>query len=177
VTAERWRPVPGYEGAYEVSDLGRVRSLRRTVIRSNGRATVVRQRILRQSQYVADGRGTYRRVVLSKGGQAKNFTVHILVMIAFVGPRPQGMDICHENGDGKDNRLVNLRYDTHKANMADTVRHGTHPHARLTHCPQEHPYDEANTYRHPGGRQCRMCKRAADRTYYHRKKLRVVNSD
>jgi len=54
--------------------------------------------------------------------------VHHLVLGVFVGPRPEGTVACHNNGDGYDNRVENLRWDTRKANAADTVRHGVHRH-------------------------------------------------
>lgn len=58
-------------------------------------------------------------------GRAVNRSVHRLVLEAFVGPAPEGMEGCHNNGDPWDNRLENLRWDTHQANMADAAAHGT----------------------------------------------------
>lgn len=68
--------------------------------------------------------------------------VHRLVLEAFVGPCPAGMECCHEDGDPGNNRLTNLRWDTHAGNMQDAVRHGTmrgksrpgeaHPMVKLT---------------------------------------------
>ena len=55
----------------------------------------------------------------------KNFFVHRLILMTFVGPCPPGMVCCHNNGIGTDNRLCNLRWDTPAANMADRDRHGT----------------------------------------------------
>jgi hypothetical protein len=168
---ESWRAVPGYEGLYEVSDHGRVRSLDRVVITANGKRLPVRGRVLRPSQRPNAGRGTYRNAILSQDGQTRNFKVHVLVMSAFVGPRPPGMVVCHDNGDGTDNRLANLRYDTPAANMADARRHGTNHNLRKTHCPHGHAYDEANTRVTRSGRQCRICLRAADHSYRRRKML------
>lgn len=59
------------------------------------------------------------------GNEPQSFLVHALVMAAFVGPRPPQADICHNNGNPMDNRLSNLRYDTHKNNHADQQLHGT----------------------------------------------------
>lgn len=60
---------------------------------------------------------------------AKGFTRHIhrLVLENFIGPPPEGMEGCHGDGDPSNNRLDNLRWDTHLANFADSVRHGTTP--------------------------------------------------
>lgn len=80
----------------------------------------------------------YLYVALCNAGAQKGFTVHRLVLTAFVGPRPDGMQACHNNGVPSDNRLVNLRWDTSKRNHADQVLHGTqpigtrNPQARLT---------------------------------------------
>lgn len=52
-------------------------------------------------------------------------TVHSLVLLAFVGPRPDGMESCHNDGSKTNNALSNLRYDTNKANQADRIKHGT----------------------------------------------------
>jgi hypothetical protein len=68
-----------------------------------------------------------RRVVnIADGVKIKQQKVHRLVLLAFVGPCPIGMIACHNNGDHSDNRLENLRWDTHKSNSADTLIHGTH---------------------------------------------------
>lgn len=88
--------------------------------------------------------------------------LHRVVLDAFIGPRPKGMEACHANGDPTDNRLVNLRWDTRSANAADSVRHGTHVNTRKTHCPMGHGYTPENTYIKPtGNRCCRECRRAA----------------
>ena len=148
---ERWLPVPGYEGKYEVSDQGRVRALDRVDTRGRRRAGKVLA--IRRAQ---SGHGT---VCLHDGGRWQ-VLVHHLVLLAFVGPRPDGMEGCHWNDDPADNRVENLRWDTRSGNIQDSVRNGTHHMARRTHCPQGHPYDSENTYVHPSGsRMCRECRR------------------
>lgn len=97
--------------------------------------------------------------------------VHRLVLEAFVGPKPEGAVTRHLNGDPTDNRLANLAYGTPAENGADMRRHGTSFHARKTHCPQGHPYDDENTYHMPGGgRDCKECVRARGRRYVARKR-------
>src|SRR5205823_107785 len=60
-------------------------------------------------------------------GKITAVPVHCLVLQAFVGAPPEGAVACHNNGNGYDNRVVNLRWDTRKANALDAVRHGMHP--------------------------------------------------
>ena len=65
------------------------------------------------------------RVCLSEAGRIYHRRICRLVLEAFVGPCPEGMEACHNNGDPADNRLENLRWDTRSANALDAVRHGT----------------------------------------------------
>lgn len=58
-------------------------------------------------------------------GERKYQYVHILVLTAFYGPCPEGMEGCHHDGDPLNNRLGNLRWDTHVGNVSDSIRHGT----------------------------------------------------
>ena len=59
-------------------------------------------------------------------GKQRLFQVHRLVLSLFVGPCPEGMECCHNDGDRTNNRVENLRWDTHRNNIADKRRHGTH---------------------------------------------------
>lgn len=116
--AEEWRAVPGLEGRYEVSNLGRVRSLRRLWRNQYGGlndAVRAEPLILRPQQ-----RSKYLAVAL--GGRSRG--VHGLVLEAFVGPRPAGAHGAHENGDRRDNRLANLAWKTPVENAADKIAHG-----------------------------------------------------
>lgn len=58
--------------------------------------------------------------------QQDRYSVHYLVLVSFVGPRPEGMQACHEDGSNTNNHLSNLRWDTPKGNHADAVKKGTH---------------------------------------------------
>ena len=115
---ELWRDIPGYAGMYQASSMGSIRSLARRA--SNGRS--VPAKMLSQSPIG----GNYLAVCLTKGGFSRSRTVHRLVLLAFVGLCPEGMEACHENGERTDNRLTNLRWDTRASNMADKVEHDTH---------------------------------------------------
>lgn len=151
-TDEQWRPVAGYEGAYEVSSLGRVRSIERL----NARGRRQQARVLSPRRTTWD----HLAVALYANAVRADFQVHTLVLLAFVGPCPDSMEGCHRNDDPRDNRAVNLRWDTRSANVLDSVRNGTHHMARRTHCPQGHEYAPENTYLYPGNRRaCRACRR------------------
>lgn len=119
---ERWLPVIGYE-FYEVSDLGRVRSTTRVVTRSDGAQRRYTGRLLSPGLRMMDRPPRYQ-VTLNVNGVGRTKFVHHLVLEAFVGPRPEGTECCHGPGGSLDNRLVNLRWDTHASNMEDRERDG-----------------------------------------------------
>lgn len=171
---ERWLPIPGYLG-YDVSDQGRVRSWRKI-----GRPFPAYR--LTDAPRMLHPRPSKRGYLVVSGGRG-TVVVHKLVMLAFVGPRPDGMETRHLNGDRLDNRLSNLAYGTSSENTQDTLRHGRHYAGRRTHkvrhkvrtaCFRGHPYTEANTLYPPsGGRQCRTCNRERAR----RNRQRVRHDD
>lgn len=120
MTSEQWRPIPEWEGFYEVSSTGLVRSVDRTVRKSNSDLSHYNGRNLK---LVLNRRGRVS-VTLSKPGRSpKPFKVHKLVAAAFLPKGEPGQEICHYNGDPADNRVENLRWDTHRANMQDFSRH------------------------------------------------------
>lgn len=153
MSAERWLPVPGYQGYYEVSDHGRVRAVDRVIRRGD-------QIQHRRGRLKAGGpnAGGYPVVPLHRDGTRINAPVHRLVLEAFVGPCPDGMYCCHNDGNKLNNRLDNLRWDTPSSNALDRVKHGTDVGARKTHCLRGHPFDEENTYLYRGSRNCRKCR-------------------
>lgn len=160
-THQQWLPIPGYEGHYEVSTLGRVRSLDR-VIRHAGGTRKSPGRTLKLQTHPTG----YVQVTLCRDGQQENRKVHHLVLETFVGPRPSGMHACHGDGDTFNNSLSNLRWGTVSENNLDKVRHGTHNNSRKTHCLRGHAYVESNIYRPPSNpreRACRACRRAHHR--------------
>lgn len=117
---EIWKDIPGYEGRYQASNLGRVKSLPRVVTRveSSGRIVKqsIRERILRDS---INKRG-YRYVVLRKDGQSVTREVHVLVAASFLGPRPDaGQQVRHLNGNSLDCSAKNLSYGTRSQNQLD----------------------------------------------------------
>jgi hypothetical protein len=121
---ETWKPVVGFEGHYEVSDQGNVRSLDQVVAHWRGGTRLRRGKYLKPG--ATGGSGAYLFVVLMNDGKTRsNRCVHRLVLEAFVGPRPEGMQACHNDGDPHNNALSNLRWDTPTANNADKKAHGT----------------------------------------------------
>lgn len=120
--SEVWKPVVGYEDKYEVSNLGQVRSF----YKGSRYGSRKRDVPLILTPVINTG-GGHLRVKLTKDGKNFNLLVHTLVLQAFVGPCPTGMEGCHNKGDPTDNRLGEIRWDTHKANMQDASRHGTMP--------------------------------------------------
>lgn len=145
---EKWRPIQGWDG-YEVSDQGRVRSFK-----------FCRQRPTEQLPRILNGYNLpagYHMVQLKDRGRSLKTYTHRLVAEAFIGPCPSGYEVAHNNGDPKDNRLENLRYDTPVGNAADKARHGTtnnggsHYRAKLTDAQAQ------GLFQFPG-----TCREAAD---------------
>lgn len=126
LTQEVWSPVLGFEGLYEVSTHGRVRSLHK---RHLGNGLILR---LKTDRY------GYKAVRLSRPEGHSDRLVHSLVAEAFIGKRPAGKQVAHANGDKNDNFVANLRYATPLENAADKFVHGTvlrgvdHGRAKLT---------------------------------------------
>lgn len=113
---EEWRPVVGYEGQYEVSSIGRVRSLDRKAKIRGGAYRVVKGQALKPQKHSAG----YRTVNLGRRNQK---LIHELVAAAFIGPKPEGSEIRHLNGDPTDNAVNNLAYGTRSENMRDVARY------------------------------------------------------
>lgn len=159
-----WRPVVGFEGRYEVSNDGRVRSVDR--VDHLGR----------------HWKGRVRKAQISRGYPAISMTesdtpgarhvvrrIHVLVAEAFIGPRPPGAVTRHLDGDAQNNHVSNICYGTYGENLRDSVRHGTHQMASKTHCIHGHEYTPENTRwsRNARGeglkrRSCLTCERVRD---------------
>jgi hypothetical protein len=150
---ERWLPVVGFEGYYEVSDMGNVRSILR---RKGSPAALLKPWVNKRG---------YRAVGLSAAPRKLTREVHALVASAFLGPRPDGHEVRHLNGENLDCRLANLSYGTRSENTLDRVRHGTHHMSMRAHCKRGHEFTESNTIRRsarPNTRLCRECRRISN---------------
>lgn len=120
---ELWKDIPNWEGWYQVSNLGRVRSVDRISI-AGGVPAKYTGKVLAANPTKAG----YPLVSLVRPGKREYRTVHALVMRTFVGEPPKGQEVCHNNGVRTDCRLDNLRYDTRRNNSLDRRVHGTASH-------------------------------------------------
>lgn len=110
---EIWKDIPGYEGRYQVSDAGRVRSVDRPVrVVCHGVDTVP----VAQGKVLRPGRNNSGHVTVALG-RGNSRLVHQLVLEAFVGPCPNGCEVLHLNHQPADNRLSNLNYGTRSENL------------------------------------------------------------
>ncbi|MER9685871.1 NUMOD4 motif-containing HNH endonuclease [Mesorhizobium sp. M0139] len=131
--SENWRTIPGFEGLYEVSDLGRVRSLDHVVLRNSpyhGGLIPTRRKGRVLKPCVTDG---YEFVNIYRDGEMHRFAVHILVAAEFIGPRPEGLVVRHLDGVKRHNLPGNFCYGTPKENSEDSVKHGTLSHSEGHH--------------------------------------------
>ena len=113
---EVWKDIPGYEGAYQASTLGRIRSVDRVITSKSKKGKAYKKHRKGRVLCPAPTHGGYLGVNL---GHYPHFTVHSLVALTFIGEKPEGLEIRHINGNQKDNRPCNLAYGTHKENEAD----------------------------------------------------------
>lgn len=154
---ENWLSVPGYEGLYEVSDVGNVRSLDRLARTGRGQRKV-RGRAIRQYER-SDGRLS---VTLSQDDQQSTRLVHHLVLEAFVCPRPRNHEACHADDNPQNNRVSNLRWDSHAANIDEMTTRERHANTRKDRCPRAHllelPNLKPSQYAR-GVRSCLSCSR------------------
>lgn len=119
--SEVWKDIDGYGSSYRVSSFGRLASIRRVITDKNGVKKSISGRLMKQ----AVGNHGYKVVSLWLKGKKSVRTTHSLVAEAFIGPRPEGLEVCHDDGDQLNNCATNLRYDTISANRLDCVKHGT----------------------------------------------------
>lgn len=160
---ERWLPIPGFEGYYEVSDQGRVRSVDRIVETLNSPRVHLKGRLLKAS---LNTKG-YRSVQLHRNNIGKHYLVCHLVLTTFVGPRPPGAFRLHNDDDRLNDCLSNLRYGTSSDNARDRIRNGRNHYSRRTHCKNGHEFTPENTYQKSGShRVCRECRRISARKSY-----------
>lgn len=134
-----WKDIPGWEGIYQASVTGLIRSLDRIIVYKNGMEYSKTGRTL--IPYFKDG---YRVVSLSMKDyhkRAKKFKVARLVLFTFRGPAPMNTEACHNDGNRGNDKLSNLRWDTKAANSSDTQKH--HDNLSGTKCSWSKVSDEA----------------------------------
>lgn len=161
-TVERWLPVVDWEDLYHVNDLGQVWSTYRS-----------------RNKKLSLSKNGYLYVGLSRKGVTQCKWIHTLVIQAFIGPPPLGMECLHGPGGKLDNRLSNLSYGTHSQNNLDKQRDGTDNHRNLTHCPRGHLLRLPNLIKKKweveGYRGCLACNRTRAGAVYARGKGRPFN--
>ena len=131
---ELWKDVPIFNGLYQASNLGNIRAKERKIKKYSPYYEKVieqtyKQRLLKPT---LDKSGYYR-VHLGINGKKYNGSVHRMVLMAFVGMPQQNQEACHNNGIPTDNRIENLRWDTHAENNRDRTRHETYPKGKDHH--------------------------------------------
>lgn len=140
---ELWLPILSHQ-RYEISSFGRVYS----------------HKTNRLLTTTTGNRGGHKVVDLDN----RTYYVHTLVLEAFKGPCPTiGMECCHNDGNGHNNNLGNLRWGTRSSNNKDRVRHGTHNNANKVVCPRGHKLELPNlnaSFLKRGQRSCLSCNRA-----------------
>lgn len=155
-----WRPVAGFEGFYEVSNHGGVRSVDRTIW-VNGRNLHRKLKGKLLTQKSRDGEHFY--VDLSRGNEVERKWVHRLVLEAFVSPMGEAELARHRDGNARNNHVENLAWGSFAENNLDTVAHGNHYQATKTECKRGHPLEAPNLVegilKH-GRRSCKACNRA-----------------
>lgn len=163
---ERWLPVVGYEGHYEVSNHGRVRSLPRSARRRDGVLMHYPGKVMNGGRKAPGGHRAVRLTRCIPEEKPVVKLVHRLVLEAFVGPCPDGMEGCHWDDDPDNNHVSNLRWATRSDNEFDKVRNGNHHAARRTHCKAGHEFTAGNTQlTKTGHRRCRKCARRRNGEY------------
>lgn len=126
---ELWKPIPSWEGFYEASSTGRIRSLDRPKANPIGRGRGSKGRVLVQ---VRSAGSPYLKVSLTDGARRIQESVHILVATAFHGPRPAAhMEVRHANDIKDDNRASNLKWGSAADNYEDSYRNGRRSTRRL----------------------------------------------
>lgn len=128
-----WRWVTGYEGYYQVSSLGRVRAVPRVVTRELPNGTIVRQPVAGRLMGIrANDTAGYLELALTRDGKPKWKLLHILVCLAFHGPKPTPEhEVNHKDGNKPNCRAENLEWATKSENIEHAHRRGL----RLAFCP------------------------------------------
>lgn len=166
--SEEWRPVAGFEGYYETSNLGELKRLRVRLTRSDGREAWSKSGLIKGSP-----NGTGHVVVrLYSPERSINTQMHRIVCETFHGPAPEGKPfVLHWDDDPSNNRADNLRWGDLSDNQQDSVRNGTHVNTKKTHCKDNHPLSGENLRVTSSGR--RECVTCGDRLRHNWKNART----
>ena len=160
--AEFWVPIVGYEGYYEVSNYGKVRSLDRTITVDRQSYSYDKRLKSIEKAIGLDGNGR-PKVELDKYGKSHSINIHVLVAQHFVLGRKPGLIVCHKDGNEMNNHASNLYWGTYIENAQDTIKHGNNYHLNKELCPRKHKLQEPNLRTSNAKyRRCLSCKKAQD---------------
>ena len=159
-----WVAIPGFEQLYEISEYGQVRSL---ITNSARRNKTLNQNIqLYPTVTLYHLPNTCINTVLRsvnfkvyRNCKGHKYRIHTLMMLSFVGPKPDNQEVRHLDDNKLNNNISNLVYGTSKQNSIDSVVNKTNYQSNKTHCPEGHPYDDKNTrwVKTAGRRPSRQC--------------------
>lgn len=121
---EMWKDVPGYEGHYQVSNMGRIKSIERISIRNNGKSENAKYHLKERILNIQTQTQGYSQIVLSKNGIRKTFRLHVLVAKLFVENPFKKTYVNHIDGNKKNNKASNLEWVTAKENIAHAYKTG-----------------------------------------------------
>ena len=147
---EEWRDIPGYEGYYQASDHGRIRSLTRRIASSYNATRLHKGRVLKPWSMKSG------HLSVNLGGT--HYLVHRLVALTFFGE--SCLNVLHRDDDPTNNSIQNLRYGTQADNAADAIRNGRCYQLAKKQCPRGHLLEGANLYPGRKNRSCRSCSAA-----------------
>ena len=125
VENEIWKWVVGYEEYYKVSNYGRIKRVKN--INYTVKFGVGWRKIRLNREILKTGKGQYPRITLTTKVKRERFNLHIVVLLAFRGPCPDGMESCHKDDDRTNNNINNLYWGTRSNNIYDAIRNGKKP--------------------------------------------------
>lgn len=163
---ELWAPIPSYEGYYEASTAGQVRSIDRLIYYKDGRTRLHPGRLLSPTPHVRSG---HLIVKLWMANLETPRYVHQLVLESFVGPCPPNMEGRHIDDDPANNNISNLCWGSRRENMLDRQRNGIDHGRNKVCCPRSHLLVLPNLVGkdlRKGHRSCLACARAKCNEYY-----------
>jgi hypothetical protein len=159
MTSQVWKSIVGYEGAYEVSNFGEVRSLDRYVDGKLGSQRKIKGKLLKIK--IRNHREKkYRYVILShKNKSPWTIDVHRLVAMHFLDDYDENLVVRHGINGIEDNSVHNLEMGTHSENMQDKLRDGTNFNHNKNECIRGHEFNDLNSRVSPSGKRvCRLCE-------------------